>query len=57
MHGYFNYTSRDNEKRYMLIKIDRLERAVEQHKKKREDAERTLRELEKENQKQQELIE
>lgn len=49
MHGYFNYNSLDNEKRYLRIQVDKLRRAAASHKQKREGAEDQVRELEKEN--------
>src|SRR3989344_6919356 len=56
-HGYCNYNSLDNEKRYLRIALDRVRRAVATHKKKRQQAEDELSKLKKEYQKQEQLIE
>lgn len=56
-HGYFNYNSVDNEKRYLRLDVDRYRRASETHKKKRQEAEDELKKLRKEYEKQEELIE
>lgn len=57
MHGYYNFNSLDNEKRYLRIQVDKLRRASESHQKKRKKSEDELSELKKEYQKQEELIE
>ena len=52
MHGYFNYHSVDDEKRKLQIHVHTLQRSLAAQRKKREEAEDQLHELEKENKKQ-----
>lgn len=57
MHGYFNYHSVDDEKRKLRIHVDILKRSLAAQRKRREQAEETVRELEKENTQKQQRIE
>ena len=57
MHNYFNYHSRDDEKRYLSIHVQTLKRSLATQRKKREEAQDQLHELEQENKKQYQRIE
>lgn len=57
MHDYFNYKSTDEEKRYLRIKLDQVQRSVKTHKKKYKEKNEELSELKKTYKKQQEMIE
>src|SRR3989338_9030694 len=57
MHSYFNYHSRDDEKRYLRIHVNTLKRSLATQRKKREEVQDQLHESEQKSKKQYQRIE